>query len=104
MHIEEAIEQCVEGNVFIAVRSYMEKQALLDLLQDRGYSIGWATPETYRVFPYCALNGYQDIDGPIRFTFRESNTRDDRPKIEFHDLLLEDTPIALDVNSISGLL
>ena len=81
MHIEEAIEQCVEGNVFIAVRSYMEKQALLDLLQDPA-------------LPAAGASG----------RFRESNTRDDRPKIEFHDLLLEDTPIALDVNSISGLL
>lgn len=104
MYIEEAIKQCAEGNVFIAVRSYIEKQTLIDLLQDRGYSTGCATPETYRVFPYCALSGYQDIDGPIRFTFWRSSTRDDRPKIEFHDLLLEDTPITLDVNSISGLL
>lgn len=104
MYIEEAIEQCAEGNVFIAVRSYMEKQALLDLLQDRGYSIGCATPETYSVFPYCALKEHQDIDGPIRFTFWKSITRDDRPKIEFHGLLLEDTPITLDVNSISVLL
>ena len=68
MHIEEAIEQCVEGNVFIAVRSYMEKQALLDLLQDRGYSIGWATPETYRVFPYFGRATHGMIGRRLNFT------------------------------------
>lgn len=104
MYIEEAIEQCAEGKVFIAVRSYIEKQALIDLLQDRGYSTGCAHPETYRSYPYCALNKIQDIDGPILFTFWPSNARYRRPTIEFHDLLLETVPISLDANSISDLL
>lgn len=104
MYIEEAIKQCAEGNIVIAVRSYIEKQALIDLLQDHGYSTGYAMPETYREFSYCTSKRTQDIDGPIRFTFWTNNTRSGRPKIEFHDLLLEDTPIALDVNGISGLL
>ena len=104
MYIEEAIKRCAEGNVFIAVRSYVEKQTPLNLLRDRGYFTGHAIPETYCAFPYCSPKEDHDIDEPIHFTFWPSNTRDSRPTIEFHDLLFEDSPIVLDVNSISGLL
>ena len=104
MGIQEAIDLCANGDIFIAVRSRDEKQSLIDVLHDLGYSTGCAMSDTYRAYPYCAPKEFRNLDEPTQFTFWPNGSSCTRSVVEFHDRISENTPIVLDTSIVSDLL